>query len=424
MPFILESNRIDKFDNLRKDYETKKNIDLQDTPSIIGMPTFLGGTDVKNRRKQISFLEKIKAVLNRFLLKEEDIKTPQQWQANLMASRIMIAACLYVQSEISSGATLNHLINEYLGVTAENFFDKKDKVICYQTAHKLIDQLDVLTSINTEMRSLGKKEFSETEWGRFSSFILKEEALKKEDKKKKSKTDSTNYPVTNFVLPVFENAFSYVGLTVGWVVAEVISSSSAAIAPRIQLTSWVGGALMILGPTGATGVALLAPTIAARLLSSFCTISLASITGKAMGLVGKGTGIVVGLPFDLIYNLLWATGTLLINYSTNPSKLPSINGVRIADGVIVRNGQPIQFQLLPQEQLTGDVQLLQITEHGEIYLNGEPVDEPDNKMAKVIKELNEKFSLSPNAPKPEITDISETVDAEETAHTTSLYPSL
>ena len=67
-----------------------------------------------------------------------------------------------------------------------------------------------------------------------------------------------------------------------------------------------------------------------------------------MGYVGKGTGVLVGLPFDLLYNLLRATGSLIVSYSSTPIQLAKLDGIRIADGVYVAQGNPMQFNLVPQ----------------------------------------------------------------------------
>ncbi len=390
MQFILVPGSIRQFANIRNDYEEKRKINLEATPSMLGMPTIFGGTDVKNRRKQISFVEKMNCVLNRFLFEEEEIKTAEQWQANLMASRIMIAVALYIQNQIGSSkdnSALYRLINTYLGVSSENFFDDEDQESCYQTAAKLINQQDALTHINAELRIVGGKEFTKEEWEQFVSFIKNEVC-----KKNAPLPVYNKYPVTTLIQPIFETAFSYVGSTIGWVVAEALSNSSAAITPRLKVTSLVGS-LLVMGPAGATGVALLAPVIASRLLSSFCTISLASMSGATMAYVGKGTGVLVGLPFDLVYNLLRATGSLIVSYSTAPPHLAPLNGIRIADGVYVAQGNPMQFNLVPQ-YLVSDInkQRLQITDKGEIFVDEQPVTDTSNNMALVIKELNEQLS--------------------------------
>jgi hypothetical protein len=376
MHFILAPTCIEQFDNLRRDYEKERKVDLEASPSMFGMPTVFGGTDVKSRRQQIRFLEKIKTLMGLYLYRNKGINAIELLQAQLMSSQIMIAACIYVQNEIGNSkdnSALYRLINTYLGVTAENFLDKKDKESCYQTAAKIINYSNAFNQINALMRSVKSMEFTEAEWEKFSTFILDEE------KKRKTPPPTYNkYPVTTAIQPIFKDAFTYVGSTIGWVSAEAISNSSVIISPQLQLTGLIGS-LLIMGPTaGPASVAFLAPMIASRLVSSFCTISMASILGKTMGQAGVGTSKLVGLPFDLFYNLLRTMGSLIVDYSTKEPHLAPITGIRIADGAGVIRGELIEK--------------LQITETGELSINDQLVPDPENKMALVIKELNEKLA--------------------------------
>ncbi|WP_058534732.1 hypothetical protein [Legionella saoudiensis] len=401
MQFILVAGRVQKFKNLRHDYEERRQINLD--KATTSWLTFFGATDVETRNRQISFLEKMFAVLEHFLHKGEQFTTQQEFQANLMASRIMIAACLCIQEEIKSTymqhqigkceekSALYQLINEYLGVTAENFLDNEDKLSCYETAYTLIKTQDVLTHLNHELQLLKHKEFTEAEWKLFSDFITGQE------KKRSIPVPPSNYlPIGNAFAPVFGETFYYVGLTIGWVVAGAVSSSSAAITPRLEVTSWVSSALLFIGPTNVAGVALLAPTIASRLISTFCNFSFSSMSGKAGRFIGQVTGQAAGLPFDIAYNLLKATGSLLVHYSSQPPSLAPLDGICIAKGVPAVQGRPIQLNVVPQQLMPKP--RLQITENGEITVDGKHVDEPvfDDKMALVIKELKEK--LEPKTP--------------------------
>lgn len=346
MHFILAPGAIEKLATLRKAYETERHVQLDSKPSIFGLPTMFGGTDLITRRNQISFLEKIKAVLGRFLLRDEEISSSKEWQAKLMSSRILIAACLYVQKEIASSqerSALYRLINQFLGVTAENHLDTEDKELCYCTAYKLVDQLNVFNHLNNELRLLGKKEFTKDEWTKFSNFISKESQIKET-----MNAVNSTYPVTTFIQPFFESAFAYVGSTIGSVVAEVVSGSAAAIARRIQLSSLIGGVtLFFVGPAGAAGIALIAPEVATRLISTFCINSFSQITGKTMALVGIGAGAVVGLPVDFAYNAITATGSL---FSSTEITFARINGIRLSDGVLMAEGNPMRLNLTLQNQ--------------------------------------------------------------------------
>lgn len=188
MQFILVAGSIEKFKNLRKDYEERRQINLDKAPT--SWLTFFGATDVQTRNRQISFLEKTIAVLEHFLHKDEKFTTQHEFQANLMASRIVIAAALCVQEEIrqtylqhqigkcEEKSALYQLINEYLGLTPENFLDEEDKQSCYETANKLITTQDALTHLNHELQQLKHPGFTESEWKLFSDFIAQQQKRK------------------------------------------------------------------------------------------------------------------------------------------------------------------------------------------------------------------------------------------------------
>ncbi|VEB36493.1 hypothetical protein [Legionella cherrii] len=392
MHFILAPGCIAKFNHLRKDYEAERHVDLNAKPSMIGTPVFFGGTDVVSRSKQVAFLEKVKAVLKVHLLHEEDIKTPLQRQAYIIAERFMIAACLFVQSQIGSSkrnSALYRIIEDNLGVTTENFMDDEDKETCYLTAERLLKTPSAFEHANIALGKDGHKPFTEKEWNEFAEF------LKVMCHKKEVPDQVKNFPVISFTQPLFGAAFSYVGATVGVVLAEGVSNSTTAISPRVQLTALVGSTLLIFSPAGTTGVALFAPVIATRLLTSFCTISLAHLMGTAAGYLGQGVGIGIGFPFDAAYNLLWSVCSLISSYYSKIPELAPIDGIRIADGATIIAGIPVQ--LVPENALPEGCtkKIVEITEQGEIRIEGEEVKESQKPMQippEVIEELKKQLA--------------------------------
>ncbi len=393
MHFILAPGCIAKFDQLRNAYETEKHVDLNEKPSMIGKPIFFGGTDVVSRNMQVTFLEKVKAVLKIHLLHEQEIKTPEQRQVYIIAARFMIAACLYVQSQIGSSkrnSALYRIIEDNLGITAENYLDDEDKETCYLTAERLIKTPHALEHANAALEKDGLKPFTEKEWKQFTEFL-------KEMCHKKEATDQiTKFPVISMTQPLFGAAFAYVGATVGVVVAEGVSNSTTAISPRVQLTALVGSTLLVFSPAGTTGVALFAPVIATKLFTSFCTISLAHLMGTAAGYLGQGVGIGVGLPFDAAYNLLWSICSLISNYYSKTPTLAPIDGIRIVDGATIIAGIPIQLvseNALPEGCTK---KILEITEEGEIRIEGEEVKDTKKPMQippEVIEELKKQLAI-------------------------------
>ncbi|HHF0524882.1 TPA: hypothetical protein ACTUT5_003139 [Legionella anisa] len=392
MHFILAPGCIAKFDNLRKDYEAEKKIDLNEKPSIIGTPIFFGGTDLVSRSKQISFLEKVRTLLKIHLLNEEDIKTPAQRQVYMIAARFMLAACLYVQSQIKSSkrnSTLYRLTEDYFGITVINYLDDEDKEACYLTADRLVKTPHALEHANVALEKDGLKPFTEKEWKEFTDF------LKEMTRTKESKEQFTSFPVISITQPFFGTALAYAGATVGVVMAEGITNSTTAISPRVQLTALVGSTLLVFSPAGPTGVALLAPVIATKLLTSFCTISLAHIMSTAGNYLGQGIGIGVGLPFDAAYNLLWSICSLISRYYSKSSQLAALDGVRIVDGATIVSGIPIQ--LVPENALPQGYtkKILEITEAGEIRIEGEEIkdsDKPVHIPPEVIEELKKQLA--------------------------------
>ncbi|MBI2786126.1 MAG: hypothetical protein HYX60_07420 [Legionella longbeachae] len=392
MKFTLALGCIAKFDHLRQDYETQKHVDLNQEPSRIGLPTFFGGTDVVSRNKQVTFLEKIKTVLKIHFSNEENIKTDLERQVYIIATRFMVAACMYVNSKIGSSkrnSVLYRLIEDNFGITSENYLDDEDKELFYSTAKQLINTPKAFEHANATLKKEKIKPFSKEEWRNFSKF-LDEQCDKKETKDK-----YTNFPIISLTQPLFGAAFSYVGATVGVVLAEGMSNSTSAISPRVQLTALVGSTLLILSPSGTTGVALFAPVIATRLLTSFCTISIAHIMSTVGGLLGKGVGIGVGLPFDIAYNLLSSICSIVKSYYSKESHLPVISGIRLADGATIIAGVPVQ--LMSDSELTEGYtkKILEISENGEIHIEGEKLhnnNTPTQLPHDVIEELKKQFA--------------------------------
>jgi hypothetical protein len=413
MKFILNPEAMKQFEHLRTAFEKKRKVNLNKTPSPIGMPTLFGGTDVKKRRKQIAFLEKMYLLLKKFFYHEHELKTdltnlknkpaePEsisnletRWKANLMASRILIAAGLHIQKQTgnSENSALFCIINKCLGITEDNYLDDEDKEICFQTASGFVNSENALSKINSELWTLSGQTFLQEEWMEFVTFINKQSAPQPLE---------NNFPVTTLIQPVFESAFSHVGSTLGWVIAEAINNSSSIISPQLKLNSFVSSLALgiTLGKAGPAALAILAPAITAKLISHFCETSLPYISGTTMRYAGKGTSWLIGLPFDIAYNLLYATGSAIASYmKDNPYPDLFLNGIRIADGVLVINNNPIQFKLLSNSRLSNihDTRL-EITEKGELVMEKKNLYIPNNPMSLVIQELKETFASKETVP--------------------------
>ena len=51
MRYILPADALDKIVLLRHQFQKVKNINIDEKPSMIGMPTLFGGTDVETRKR-------------------------------------------------------------------------------------------------------------------------------------------------------------------------------------------------------------------------------------------------------------------------------------------------------------------------------------------------------------------------------------
>jgi hypothetical protein len=409
MRYILPADALNKIVLLRDQFQKEKNINLNEKPSIIGMPTLFGGTDLESRKKQIAFLEKVLIVLRPNLRKPEEITTPERLQATITAWRVYLSACWYIQSQNSSHSTLNKLINRDLGITAENFPDEEDKENCYATATRFINVKGAFEEANAALIREKKSRFKEKEWAEFSDFIAKSNV------KKISGNTFTNYPITSITQPLFRTTLSYTGATVGLLAGDIISKSTEAMTAKYQLVALIGGTLLVLGPAGSVGAALLAPVIASKVITTFCSITLAHVLGTTMGMLGYGVGTVVGFPLDLAYQLLWKVCTLMGDYCHKEPKQPMITGMRISDGVTIIGD--IIVSIISDEELSKHdkkniiklnlenadeyTTFFRLKEDGSLYVDGKPIVTPENGVQlpdESIKKLREYLKVYTNEP--------------------------
>jgi hypothetical protein len=422
MPLVLPTNALINFD-LRTEYETqyKKKfeaaINLNAKPSIIGLPTWLGGTDVANRNKLIRFSEIIYITLSPKLLSSEKITTDEQWYDHLRASRAMIAACLYIQSQIPhpKNSILNSIINNKLGITSTNSLDEADKETCCLAAHDLITYEQVNAAIRKANRENSKPEqleklnlapLSEKEWADFKNFLR--------IGSQKAAT-SSNYPITSVTQYVGGATFAYAGATLGIIAGSAASQSTKALATKYQLTAFLGGTLVVLGSAGPAGIALLTPIIAERLIGAFCSISLGHIMATAGAIIGQGVGIGVGIPLDLAYKLIWNACALIHSHHTHPMGGP-VTGIQISDGATVILG--IVIQITPEgyvpEGCVRTIENIDIKDN-ELYRNGEIIKEHEMKLSADAFE-----KLKAQLKSPPVTKALEIEEHEETETTLAL----
>jgi hypothetical protein len=409
MRFILPPNVLFNLDLLRDKYQEEKKVDLSTSPSLIGMPLFFGGTDVVTRKAQIEFLEKMHAVLKPNIFKEEEIKTNEELQANLTSARIMLAVTLYVRSQISSSkrrSVLYRLLEDDLGITETNLLDEEDEEVCILAAKRFVtSSISALEDANVALKKANLKTLTEKEWHDFKEFVCNKSI------KKTSPGLYVNYPITNVTQKLFGVAGSYTGATVGMLSGDVISHSTKTLSTKTKFTALVGSTLLVFGSAGPAGVALFAPAIAERLISAFCSISLAHILGVSLGIVGQGVGIGVGIPLDLAYKLICASCKTIGSYTYNTKK-PMLTGIRITDGMTIFEGiavEATQMDNVSEEykQVAVDIR------EGQLYINETLVTVPETGIklpVEVIELLKAKLHLSSQSI---ITEVEENVELDE-----------
>lgn len=401
MRYILPPGAFTSINFLRDDYQKERKVDLDKSPSMFGTPIILGGTDVVARDAQTKFIKKMLVVFSANLLQDDQVQAMRQnvalWagqlEAHFIASRIMVAACMYVQSQISKPkrhSALYNLINRDLGINDENYLEDDDKLVCFMAANRFINSsLMALSHANEALRKAGMAPFSEDEWNKFSKYLS--ETCKKSGEDNPYK----NYPVTSITQPMFGAAFAYTGATLGCMGGQMVSDSVQVIPLKFQLTALIGSSLLMIGSAGPMGVALFSQVIACKLITTFCSISLAHILGTAMGIVGQGVGVGVGLPLDAAYNLLWkACAVLGTYYSDAPN---TTTGIRIKDGANMISGMEIKFlaESDPSLEHHQDLQSVEMKD-GSLYINGEEFTIPDTGIQlppEVLEQL--KLQLSP-----------------------------
>jgi hypothetical protein len=384
MPFILNRNTLNNLD-FRKNYQDEKKVNLQKSPSLFGLPTLIGGTDLAKRKTQIAFLEKMRALLKINTYKEEQIRTTDEFYVNLDATRIMFAACLYVKDQITSTyktggpqgrSTLYTQINEGLCIVeGQNDLDENDRQVCFEAARRVCATSN-LDNINKTLKEAKLPSMSFKEWSKFINYL--------NTNLKETEQNKTEFPITCITQKFFGITGTYVGASIGYVVGDVISRSTSTLTTKTKLTALIGGALVTCNYVGPTaGLAIFAPAIAEQLINAFLRITLAHGLSVTMSALGQGVGTAVGLPLDLTLKAFIA----LAHYSFSSRK--SLTGIRLCDGKFVVEGVLLEEQ--PENELSTSNQQINIEIQGEqLYINGELIDTSNTRpdlLAIIINDL-------------------------------------
>lgn len=402
MRYILPAGTFTKLGFLREEYQKDRKVNLDKDPSFFSMPTWAGGINISKRRQQALFIEKMIYVLSDNLLKQEDIINEPQRDAVLTASRVMIIACLFVQSEISkpqSNSKMYTLINAKLGITNENYLDADDLNICFKAANCIINSPSAEYDANMKLsKSSTFSQFGEPEWRRFSDYIKTNLEYYKT-----SEDPYQHYPITSITKPLFGTLFGAAGAAVGLIAGEVLSGTTQAISPKLQMTAAIGSTLLMLGSTGPVGIALFSQVLASKFITYYCCISLSRLCELSMNIVGQGVGIGIGAPLDLAYILLKSSCNIIHEYYTR-ANYPKMTGILIGNGLVMIEGIPPEIKITEAQyieaenpgssEIEANPQLLE-AQNGNLYVDGNLITIstntgtlPPEVIEKISQELN------------------------------------
>jgi hypothetical protein len=347
MPFILPDDFSKKLKTLRQDYENNAHTKLSPDSQPYAISRFFG-RDIYNRNKQIAFIEKMYQVLfSQFQIDKIGnltLKDDHELHEYIIASRILIAAIIYIKSQISdtywtryrnNHSVLFSLLDETLALHKGNIIDEVTHDCIINTTKEFMQKKIIVGSsdiLTIELESL----VSDPEWKDFTKFI----------ENKQTRTQQTHYPITGVLMPLVAKPFEWAGIASGYTLGEIVAGSTViqrTVMPKLTTTvsdaiftaaSLTGG-----GPVG-MGVMFLAPRSAALLLRRYSGVSLASILGYVMSLIGQGIGWAIGRPLDALFQLSCYALTSLFNQ--NDPTCP-ISGYNLVNGFYYFRGMKMEI---------------------------------------------------------------------------------
>ncbi len=395
MRYILPDNAISNLRDLRKQYEENAKVDLSQKPGFFGVPTALGGTDIATRSSQILFIEKMLSLIDHNLFDKEDISTPEQFLASHRASKLALATCLYVRSQISptykvrsaQNSDLYHIIDTSLGMFGANTMDDEDKLSCFHTAAELMKPPEAFEEANARLEKNDLSAFSKEEWMAFQAFVHEKISHKKPPE------NILNWPFTSIARPLFGYIGSSAGATIGLMAGHNISSSSPLTSTNNYIAATVSNGIILLGIGSTLGTPFIAPILATKLLDTFLQIFLARSMHYVLSIAGEGVGMAIGLPLDLAYQLLCKSLNSI--YELLGDQHPGLSGLRIADGKLVTNGIVLESAENIDPSTLSKVQkaeAIMVKSDGSFKVGGKAFN-VDDFLPSVINELKQKLDV-------------------------------
>lgn len=335
---------------LRESYQKEAKISpsaLSSSPSKIKM--FIGyEKNIPIRHPQIEFLEALLAYFNKK-------NTDKAYTREDLC--ILAAAVQFIRHKINSeGKVLNHsvlykLLSDSLALSKENVMDSHTKYCLYQKANSFMrpDKTKGGDSISEEYTQI----FSQTSSyckalsKEFTNYVAKQ---KKQIPKPSDEAIKQNtYPITIALSKVVGDCAAVAGWSAGAVAGDFLAKTTGAMPVKAALTAGIGSAVCLMTGAGPTvAIALAAPTVASKLISTFSSVSMAYLLGGVMKILGNAAGAAAGFPLDLSVHLVYHGANKMYELITgNP--IANISGIRLVDGQQMLCG--IEFTILEDSSL-------------------------------------------------------------------------
>jgi len=280
-----------------------------------------------------------------------------------------------------------------------------------KSTNEQIRQLNEKRGVFNEKNKTVDEVISEDNWLSFAKHVSK--------RCKELNVKRDNLPITHFVVPRVEQAFTWTGYSLGWAIGERLGDTTTVMNTKTVVTGGVTSlACMVLGGSGSMGAMLFAFPFAADFVKNTAIVFTAGVMGEIVKLLGTATGYGIGLTLDYACKAIYALYKQLQWWMTDKtfdSRLA--NGMNMTTGEIWRN--PSQFVELSQEQLErlqAHTITFMIEDNFLIIALGKKqerinfIDTPEGELQIKVKEAVENLSGLPLAERVhDVTDLSDSI---------------
>lgn len=343
MTFVSPKTFIEKLKNLRKNYEESKSLDLETAKQPCTMFRMVGCPNVVKRKKEFGFSDKWLALLDDDLKKEATDKHDEF----INALKILTVVTLSLTSEIGNectipatarSKTLKLLTDALYEKREDNYMDDETRAACFFATKRFLSEnkfIQINGLLKSKLGSHEMSQFSDREWCDFIKFV------KTACDTYEGKNIKDNFPITRIMMPLCATPMQVIGTSAGWVFGDITSRTTTMLPVQGKIAVAIGyGMYMMMGATAGTGVLILTPTYAAKLIEAVSGFTLSWVCGVIMGATGNVVGWTIGMTLDLSWKLIAKGFNALINLGYDESKLAKISGYLLTDGRPVIEGVP------------------------------------------------------------------------------------